>query len=418
MTPDDSIRELAKKTARSIVDHGSVPLATLKESIILQEKVDELLSKEIEFPEIPEYPTEITVNNLPEVQKVEITNLPEEKDDKEQVALLKEIAKELKKKEQYAYDIEIDPALKEQLRGDKGDGGIDGKDGQNGSPDTPEQIVDKLESLKGNDRLDVSAVKGIEEIINRIKETKIVSGGVRLLVNLFDVSISSPTDGQAIVYNATTQKWENGTISGSGAVDSVNGETGAVVLTTGDIAEDTDANYVSDAQLVVLGNTSGTNTGDNAVNSLYSGLVSNATHTGEVTGATSLTLDKTAITNKSTVTVAGADYVLISDTSDSGDLKKVLASDLIGGGGSGYTETFETVSANLSAYDYVIAYNGSGDVSTITYNLGGGLEVVKTLNYTSGDVTSIVLSGDTPSGISLTKTLTYTSGDVTGIAYT
>jgi hypothetical protein len=34
------------------------------------------------------------------------------------------------------------------------------------------------------------------------------------------------------------------------------------VLDTGDIAEATDLNYVSDAQLVVIGNTSGTNTGD------------------------------------------------------------------------------------------------------------------------------------------------------------
>jgi hypothetical protein len=38
------------------------------------------------------------------------------------------------------------------------------------------------------------------------------------------------------------------------------------------------------------GSASGTNTGDNAVNSLYSGLVSNATHTGDVTGSTTLTL--------------------------------------------------------------------------------------------------------------------------------
>lgn len=49
---------------------------------------------------------------------------------------------------------------------------------------------------------------------------------------------------------------------GAGAVDSVNGQTGVVVLDTGDIAEAADANYVSDAQLTVIGNTSGTNTGD------------------------------------------------------------------------------------------------------------------------------------------------------------
>lgn len=42
--------------------------------------------------------------------------------------------------------------------------------------------------------------------------------------------------------------------------------------------------------IVTGSNLSGTNTGDNAVNSLYSGLVSNATHTGDATGSTALTL--------------------------------------------------------------------------------------------------------------------------------
>ena len=40
------------------------------------------------------------------------------------------------------------------------------------------------------------------------------------------------------------------------------------------------------------GTSSGTNTGDNAVNSNYSGLVSNATHTGDATGSTALTVVK------------------------------------------------------------------------------------------------------------------------------
>jgi hypothetical protein len=57
-----------------------------------------------------------------------------------------------------------------------------------------------------------------------------------------------------------------------------------------------DDNYVTDAEKTVIGNTSGTNTGDNAVNSLYSGLVSNATHTGDVTGATELTIANNAVT--------------------------------------------------------------------------------------------------------------------------
>lgn len=80
---------------------------------------------------------------------------------------------------------------------------------------------------------------------------------------------------------------------------------------------------------------------------------------------------------------------------------------------SGSSNSFETVSSNLSAYNYVINYNMSGDISSIVYSNG----ITKTLNYTGDDITSIVLSGSTPSGISLTKTLTYTSGNVTGITY-
>jgi len=48
--------------------------------------------------------------------------------------------------------------------------------------------------------------------------------------------------------------------------------TAGADATTADIAASTNKNYVTDAQAVVIGNTSGTNTGDNAVNSLYSGL--------------------------------------------------------------------------------------------------------------------------------------------------
>jgi hypothetical protein len=70
---------------------------------------------------------------------------------------------------------------------------------------------------------------------------------------------------------------------------------------------------------------SGTNTGDNAVNSLYSGVVTNATHTGDAEGATSITVKKingvalsglasgilmnTTATGVPSVAVAGTDYL-------------------------------------------------------------------------------------------------------------
>ncbi len=227
--PDDGIRELAKKTAKSIVDHGSIPMATLKESIILKDKVDELLAKEIEFPEVepfpefPDYPTEISVTNLPEVQKVEIINHKKDKDDKEQLQLLKQIADELKKKEEYAYDIEIDSTLKEQLKGDKGE---DGKDGVDGNKIEPKEIVEKLESLDGDERLDVSAVRGTEALIEdiakkiakeevkKVKKTTVISGS--------GSSSSSSGGGIDWTYYATTWTAEptlNASITGGDVYD-------------------------------------------------------------------------------------------------------------------------------------------------------------------------------------------------------
>jgi hypothetical protein len=77
--------------------------------------------------------------------------------------------------------------------------------------------------------------------------------------------------------------------------------------------------------------------------------VQDITLSGEVTGSTSLSaIDKTAITNKTTETIVGTDYVLISDTSDSGNLKKGLVSDL-GGFDDG---DFTLVASFKSLYNY------------------------------------------------------------------
>jgi len=101
--------------------------------------------------------------------------------------------------------------------------------------------------------------------------------------------------------------------------------TAGADATTADIAASANKNYVTDAQAVVIGNTSGTNTGDNAVNSNYSSLVSNATHTGDAEGAAALTVKKingvalsglatgilknTTTTGVPTIAVAGTDYL-------------------------------------------------------------------------------------------------------------
>ena len=64
------------------------PILTEMEASLndLKEEMD----SKVEMEDMPSFPSEITVSNLPEVQRVEITNLPE-KDDSEQVQTLKDI---------------------------------------------------------------------------------------------------------------------------------------------------------------------------------------------------------------------------------------------------------------------------------------------------------------------------------------
>jgi hypothetical protein len=95
--------------------------------------------------------------------------------------------------------------------------------------------------------------------------------------------------------------------------------------TTADIVVSADRNYITDAQLTVIDNTSGINSGDNATNTQYSGLVTNAAHSGDATGATALTvvgingtslaglatgiLKNTTSTGVPSVAEAGTDYL-------------------------------------------------------------------------------------------------------------
>jgi hypothetical protein len=189
------------------------------------------------------------------------------------------------------------------------------------------------------------------------------------------------------IFNGAT--WDK--IDNSDLVTSVNSQTGTVVLNTGHISEVSNSRYVTDADLVTLSNTSGTNTGDEvqstttvqgiielatqaevdtgtdteraitpatlagsalATNvSTNNSKVSNATHTGEVTGATALTAHPTMISNKPAVTPASGDYVFGWDATDSA-LKRFAFDDLTGGGD------------NIQANNVDLIFNTAGSTST------------------------------------------------------
>jgi len=59
--------------------------------------------------------------------------------------------------------------------------GEPGLNGADGSPDTPGMIRDKLEFLKGDDRLEVKAIKGLNSRINRLKKRGSSVGGAGIV---------------------------------------------------------------------------------------------------------------------------------------------------------------------------------------------------------------------------------------------
>lgn len=100
--------------------------------------------------------------------------------------------------------------------------------------------------------------------------------------------------------------------------------TAGADATTADIADSTNKRYVTDAQLTVIGNTSGTNTGDNAVNSLYSGLATSKQDT-LVSGTNIKTINSTSLLGSGDVAVQAT---LVSGT----NIKTVNSTSLLGSG--------------------------------------------------------------------------------------
>ena len=120
---------------------------------------------------------------------------------------------------------------------------------------------------------------------------------------------------------------------GSGTVTSVsvttaNGVSGSVATATTTPAISLTLGAITPSSVASSGavtgtNLSGTNTGDNAVNTLYSGLVSNATHTGDATGATALTVVKINGTS-----LAGLATGILKNTTGTGVPSIAVNSDL------------------------------------------------------------------------------------------
>ena len=134
--------------------------------------------------------------------------------------------------------------------------------------------------------------------------------------------------------------------------------------------------------------------------------IANATHTGEVTGATSLTVNPTAITNKTEVTADSGDFILISDTSDSGNLKKVDADDFLSGGGfpSGRVTGLATtgvVDIDWSSGGTFVIGSMTGDITLTFSDISQGQNII--IEITGAGGFDITLPSSASSGWAATE---------------
>jgi hypothetical protein len=126
-------------------------------------------------------------------------------------------------------------------------------------------------------------------------------GHLNGVTSAIQTQLDAKVDENAAITGATKTKI---TFDAKGLV------TSGADATTADIADSADKRYVTDAQATVIGNTSGTNTGDNATNSQYSGL--EASKQDVITGGAS-TITSSNLTASRALVSDGSGKVAVSD---------------------------------------------------------------------------------------------------------
>lgn len=129
--------------------------------------------------------------------------------------------------------------------------------------------------------------------------------------------------------------------------------------------------------------------------------VTNATHTGDVTGSGALSIQPIAITGQTTVTGVSGDFVLISDTSDSGNLKKVDVVDFLGGGAdtnfatdnlaftANRTHTLSTFALNIDTQiGTILKLDDSDDSFTLGLNASSDSSQAVTIGQNASTLTA------------------------------
>ena len=251
---------------------------------------------------------------------------------------------------------------------------------------------------------DAAAVSANTSKVTNATHTGDVTGATVLTiaagaVDLAMLSATGTASGTTFLRGDNT--WA--TPAAGGAVDSVNAQTGVVVLDADDISDAATTNkFATAAELSAI--------------SANTAKTTNATHTGDVTGDGALTVASVAVTGQTLVTAVGTDHVLIADASDAGSLKKALISDFASAGGDMAAATYDPatigeqlvgltatqtltnktltspslVTPALGTPSALVATNATGTAAGLTVGATTGVEAGATADQTDAEIRTAV----------------------------
>lgn len=224
--------------------------------------------------------------------------------------------------------------------------------------ETPSQVIEKIN--KSKKKIKKERIEGLDKVVdqdNLDRAISILDQRTQFLINKRSGGgqVDSVVAGTNIsVDNTDPQNPIISSTGGSGAVNSVNGQTGVVVLDTDDISDTATSRYTNDTDITRLANTSGTNTGDQDLSS-YAKL----TDTAQDITANSFITDG----GTSSQFVKG-DGSLDGSTYITGNQTITLSGDVTGSGTTGITTTIANGAVDIAML------SATGSPSSSTYLRG------------------------------------------------
>lgn len=198
-------------------------------------------------------------------------------------------------------------------------------------------------------------------------------------------------------------------IGAGGAVDSVNGQTGVVVLDTGDIAEATDKNYVTDTELTLIG--AALQPGDNVSELINNaGYITNLSSfdTGDLAEGSNLYYTEGRVSANTDVAANTAARHAAVTVTDSSEIDFTL---------TGQNITASIVSGSIDESKLDTSVNASLDLADSALQSGDNVsELINDAGYIIGNQT-ITLSGDVTGSGATSITTTLANSGVTAGTY-